>query len=70
LRTNTLVSLGAAKQDGDDQIERIVPERGIEYRRHRFFFNSERFARRSHPGKNAPARKKIGRRFSPAAAGI
>jgi len=52
---------GAAKQDGDDQVERVVRERGIEYRRHRFFFNSERFARRSHPGENAPAWQKIGR---------
>jgi hypothetical protein len=39
----------------------IVPERGIEYRRHRFFFNSERFAGRSHPGEDAPAWQKIGR---------
>ena len=52
---------GAAKQNGDDQIKGVVPERGIEYRRHRFLFNFEPIARRSHGRENAPARKNIGR---------
>lgn len=50
---------GAAKQDGDDQIERVVPERGIEQEWHRPLFDSDQFAQRPHPGENAPARKKI-----------
>jgi hypothetical protein len=52
---------GATKHDGDDQIERVVLEPGVEWRRHRFFFNSASFARRSHPAHDAFARKKIGR---------